>query len=72
MDNGKWTIEVVRSSGLGSITGWLVSRASGQRYVFSVRGAEVHFMREVKPPTNIPQYIKDYLLNLRDSLQKDA
>lgn len=68
--NGNWTIEVVRSVMPGMISGWLTHDTSKQRYVFSVVGGSVRYMREYKPPTTIPKYMDQYLANLGEVILK--
>ncbi len=65
-DNGKWRIKVVRSALPGHLSGWIVNVKSGQEYVFTVRNGKVRYMRKYKPPQNIPQYLTDYLLHLKE------
>lgn len=72
MDNGKWSIEVSRSVMPGHLSGWIVNKASGNRYVFSIVGDRVSYMREYRPPTNIPAYMDGFLLGIRDSIFKDG
>lgn len=71
MTNGKWSIEVIRSSLPGHLTGWLVNIRSGNRYVFSIMDDRVSYRKDPKPPTNIPAYMDQFLLDIRDSILKD-
>lgn len=69
-----WEIILVRSSRLQtdaiSVRGWLTNTKSGVRYVWSVTSkGRVNFMREYKPPNNIPRYIEDLLLELADDVR---
>ena len=68
--NGNWTIEVVRSVMPGHLSGWIVNRSSGHRYMFAVSNGKVRYMREIKPPTNIPKYMDTYLVDLVEVLLK--
>lgn len=68
--NGNWTIEVIRSVMPGHLTGRITHDTSGHRYVFTVTGKSVRYMREYKPPTNIPKYMDTYLADLVGVLLK--
>jgi len=37
--------------------GWLIDEKRGVRYVFNWRRGRITYMREYKPPKDIPQYI---------------
>lgn len=63
-DNGMWSIEVVRSILPGHLSGWVTNKKSNQRYVFSIVNNKVRYMREYKPPKNLPNYLTKYLLHL--------
>lgn len=67
-DNRHWRIEVVRSVFPGHLSGWLINNRTGNKYIFSIVNNRVHYMREYKPPTNIPRYVNDFLINLKESL----
>lgn len=71
-NNGNWTIEVVRSVMPGHLSGWITNRTSNQRYVFTVTGKTVRYMREYKPPTTIPKYMDTYLTDLVGVLLKGS
>jgi hypothetical protein len=57
---GKWQIIFVPSR-LGLRRGWLVDRASGDKYTFSVVRGEVQYLR-VFEPRNIPKRVSKLIL----------
>ena len=70
-ENGKWTIWVVRRPLKHHLTGWLVNNQSGNRYVWSCVNGNFSYMREYKPPTNIPIYVKDFVQDTAKELMDE-
>lgn len=68
----KWWVEPLRSAFPGHLSGWLTSKATGNRYVFSVVNGAVQYMREPRRPTNIPTSLDLEILKIRDHLLEQA
>lgn len=61
---GQWIVIEIDAAYCGHRRGWLINKNSGNRYVFSTRNGEVSYMREYRPPTNIPKYVTDFVKEL--------
>lgn len=68
-ENDKWRVQVVRSALPGHLSGWLINKASGNRYVFSRVNGKIRYMREYKPPTNIPKYVDEFILSIGGAMR---
>ena len=68
-DNERWRIKVVRSLQPGHLTGWLINKTSGAKYVFTVNKGRVRYMREYRPPSHIPKYVDEFLVSLKESVK---
>lgn len=61
---GQWIVIEIDAAYCGHRRGWLINKNSGNRYVFSTRSGQVRYMREYKPPRNIPAYVTDFVREL--------
>lgn len=50
-------MKFIRSAFPGHASGWLINTRSQARYVFTYLDGKVMFMREYKPPRNIPKMV---------------
>lgn len=73
IDLGKWRVEPLRSVLPTHLSGWLVNKATGNRYVFTVVGDSVRYMKEPPArPTNIPRALDASLIAIRNRLEGTA
>ncbi len=61
--NGNWHFKYYSRRGPKGmrLIGWLTNVRTGNRYVFNLTDGKMSYMREYRPPSNIPIYVTDEL-----------
>jgi hypothetical protein len=61
LPGGNWKLALIRRPSPGHMSAYLINNNTGQRYVVSYQNGRLSYLREYKPPTNIPKFVDEFI-----------